>query len=97
MKKIERADDGRLIFTVRIVPRASRSEIVGWTHEGALKVRVTAPPVDQKANQALIKLLSKALGVAKGDVAIVAGRESRNKRLDLPDSCENRLLSISDI
>ncbi len=57
-------------LSVRLQPRAKRNEIVGW-RDGVLLVRVTAPPVDGKANAALCKLLAKALGVAPSTVAVV--------------------------
>jgi len=67
-------------FKVRVIPRASRTEIVGLI-EGALKVRLKAPPVDGAANEELVKFLSKKLGVSKGSVEIVAGQTSKTKRL----------------
>lgn len=63
---------------VRLTPRASRNEIAG-VREGVLAVRVTAPPVDGKANQALRELLAAELGVAKGKVEIVRGQRGRRK------------------
>lgn len=72
--------DGRLTFTVRVVPRASRSEIVG-EHNGALRVRLAAPPVDGAANEELIRLLAIALGVGRSAVEIVTGHTSKTKTL----------------
>ncbi len=63
---------------VRLTPRSGRNEIVGW-HEGLLRVRVTAPPVDGKANAALERLIAKALGVPKRDVSLVSGARGREK------------------
>ena len=68
--------EGNLIFTVRVVPRASKSEIVG-EHDGALKVRIASPPVDGAANEELIKFLSKTFGVAKSAVEILSGQTSK--------------------
>lgn len=65
-------------LTVRIVPRASRDVVVGM-RSGALLVRVTAPPVDGAANEALIRVLSRRLGVARTAVSIATGRTSRVK------------------
>ena len=65
---------------VRVVPRASRSEIVGFEN-AVLKVRISAPPVDNAANLELIKLLSKTLDIPKSAIDIVAGHTSRSKRL----------------
>lgn len=74
--------DGTLRLAVRAQPRASRDEIAG-PHDGALKIRVTAPPVDGKANAALIKLLAKAFGVAPSAVRMVSGETSRVKHLEI--------------
>jgi len=70
--------EGELRFRVLAVPRASRSEVTGEM-EGALRVRIAAPPVDGAANKELIKVLSKFLGVSKSDVEISAGEGSRRK------------------
>ena len=59
---------------------ASRNEIAGFEGE-TLRVRVTAPPVEGRANQALTRLLAKELGVARGDVRVVADHGSRDKVL----------------
>jgi len=65
---------------VRVIPRASKNGIQGL-HDGALKIRLTTPPVDGKANQALIKFLSKILKVSKSQIEIVQGETSRTKTL----------------
>lgn len=67
-------------FSVRVVPRASKSEIIGVI-DGAVKVRLKAPPVDGAANGELIKLFAGKLGVARSDVEIVSGLTSKTKRL----------------
>lgn len=69
-----------LVLAVRVQPRASRDRIEG-PHDGRLKVRLTAPPVDGKANAHLIKVLAKAFGVAKGAVTLEAGQAGRDKRV----------------
>ncbi|MQC17891.1 MAG: DUF167 domain-containing protein [Chloroflexi bacterium] len=56
-------------ITVRITPRASRDEVVG-ERDGLVLVRVTAPPVEGAANEALVRVLAKALGLPRGDVGI---------------------------
>ena len=73
---------GVVRFDVRVSPRASRAAIQG-EHDGAIKIALTAPPVDGEANQALIAFVAKALGVAKRDVVIVRGEASRSKRLEV--------------
>lgn len=72
--------EGGVAFAVRVVPRASRNEIVE-VHGDALKVRLTAPPVEGRANEALIVLLAQRLGVRKSQVQIVAGAASRRKMI----------------
>ena len=73
-------------FPVRVQPRASRSDITG-VHGDALKVRITAAPVDGAANAAVIELLAKTLGVPRGAVRIVSGEASRNKVVEVPAHC----------
>lgn len=63
---------------VRVAPRASRDAVLG-VHDGALKVALTAPPVEGAANESLVKLLAKSLGVSKGSVRLVSGEKSRDK------------------
>jgi len=65
---------------VRVQPRASR-DAIGGEREGALVVRLTAPPVEGAANEALARLLGKALGVAPSAVRITGGATGRNKVL----------------
>ncbi len=71
---------GVLIFNVRVVPRASKSEIVGEM-DGTLKVRIASAPVDGAANAELIKILSKKFGVAKSAVEILSGQTSKQKQV----------------
>jgi uncharacterized protein (TIGR00251 family) len=75
-----REQDGAITFEVRVAPRASRSRVVG-VQDGVLKVALTAAPADGAANEALKKLISKALGVAKSDVEILRGARARIKVL----------------
>lgn len=77
MFKVTRDHDA-IRFQVRVAPRAKRNRI-GAAHDGKLKVSLTAPPVDGAANDALIKLLARALGVPKRNVTIVAGLTSKTK------------------
>lgn len=65
-------------ITVRLVPRASREELLG-VEGGVLRARVTAPPLDGKANRALCKLIAKRVGVAPSRVSVVRGARSREK------------------
>jgi uncharacterized protein len=71
-----------LQLDVRVTPRASRNEIVGM-RDGVLVVRVTAPPVDDAANRAVVKLIAKRAGVAKSRVRIARGERGRDKRIEI--------------
>lgn len=77
-----RDDDGSVRFAVRVQPRASRSEIAG-VHGDAMKVRLSAPPVDGAANAALVELIAEALGVGRRAVRIVNGESSRSKVVEV--------------
>ncbi len=74
--------DGDLILSVRIVPRAAKSEIVG-EHGGALKIRIAAPPIDGAANAELVKILSKTFGVSKSRIEILSGQTSKTKQIKI--------------
>lgn len=74
--------EGTVSFAVRLQPRASRDEIAGEYQDG-LKIRLTAPPLDDRANQALRKLLAARLKVPMTAVRIASGERSRNKRVEI--------------
>jgi uncharacterized protein (TIGR00251 family) len=74
--------DGRLRLGIRLQPRASRNEIVGLYGE-SIKVRLTAPPVGNRANRLLIDFLSRILGISKAQITIVAGLKSHNKTVSI--------------
>ncbi len=76
----QRSDSVRL--SVRVQPRASRSEVVG-EHDGALKVRLAAPPVEGEANRELVRFLGKLLGVAPSRVSVVAGATAKSKVVEI--------------
>jgi uncharacterized protein len=75
---------------VKLQPGASRDEIVGWEGD-ALRVRVTSPPVEGRANRALIELLAKRLRVAKSNVSISAGLAARSKVVSVEGLDETEL------
>lgn len=66
------------LIRVRLTPRAARQGITGW-REDVLLVRVTAPPVEGRANEALLRLLAQALGLGRTQVRLVSGTASRDK------------------
>jgi len=70
--------NGDLLFSVQVVPRASRSEIVG-EHNGSLRVRLAAPPVDGAANDELKRVLAKTFKVQRNSIQLVSGQGSRIK------------------
>ncbi len=69
-------------ITVRLTPRGGRDAIDGWDGD-VLRVRVAAAPVDGKANDALLRMLAKALGVAPSRLALVSGAQARVKTVDV--------------
>lgn len=77
-------------FYVRVQPRARGNEIAGREGE-AIKVRLTAPPVEGKANRALVDYLAGRLGVSKSAVAIVTGQGARNKLIDVEGLSEEEI------
>lgn len=87
--------DDAIIFTAHVVPRASKSEIIG-EYDGTLKIRLSAPPVDGAANAELIKLLSKTFGVSKSKVKIISGGNAKTKQIKIENiSSEDFLKTIS--
>ena len=79
-RKFEITDAKRgAAFTVRVVTRAQRNEIVGVQEDRSLKIRLTASPAEGQANEALIKFLAERLGVPESAIEIVAGKDNRDK------------------
>jgi uncharacterized protein len=85
--------DGRLVFRVQVAPRSSRSEVVG-EHNGALRVRLAAPPVDGAANEELIHVLAKTFKVSRSAVSILSGHSSRLKQVSIDGVSESALLRL---
>jgi len=81
-----------IVITVRVIPRAGRSELAG-TRDGSLLVRLHAPPVDGAANVELIALLADILGVPRRDVTITSGATSRRKRVKVVGITADRAAS----
>lgn len=85
-------------LAIRVTPRSAKPGIGGW-REGAdgreeLEVRVAEAPADGAANEAVVKLLAKALGISRAEVKLVAGAASRHKRVAIPfdvDEARRRL------
>jgi len=70
--------DGRQLLHLHIQPKGSKTRVVGL-HDGRLKIAVSSPPVDGKANKEVVKFLAEVLGVHKRDVLLKAGMQSRKK------------------
>jgi uncharacterized protein (TIGR00251 family) len=79
-----RAPDGAWVLLVHAQPGARRTEVAG-THGDALRIRVQAPALEDRANEALVRFLAEALGVARRDVKLVSGARSREKRFEVRD------------
>ena len=79
-------------LAIRVTPRSAKPGIGGWRDEGdgreSLEVRVAESPADSAANEAVVKLLAKALGVSRAEVKIVSGAASRHKRVEVPFGLE---------
>ena len=82
-----------VIFTVRVTPRASQDSI-GGEFQGALKVRLTAPPVDNLANDALCRQLARRLNLPLSAVRIVSGFSSRIKRVEVAGVAPEQIQSL---
>ena len=85
MSFLEIAEDrerGTITFSVRVQPRASREEIAG-TVEGALKIRLRVPAIENRANEALLEFLAAILKTSKSAVRIRSGEHSRVKRVEI--------------
>jgi uncharacterized protein (TIGR00251 family) len=85
--------DGALTFAVRVVPRASRSEVVA-EHDGALRVRLAAPPVEGAANEELRRTLARALGVPTRAVEITSGHTGKMKQIRVHGADSRTLLQL---
>jgi uncharacterized protein (TIGR00251 family) len=86
-------EGGALTFAVRVVPRASRTAAAG-EHDGALRVRVAAPPVEGAANEELVRFLAGTFGVAAREVEILSGHASKSKRVRVRGAKASDLLRL---
>jgi hypothetical protein len=85
--------DGGVIVAVRVQPRASRDEVAGEMN-GALKIRLRAPAVENRANEALVEFLALLLKTPKSAVRILAGDRSRTKRLEIRGVTREQVLRL---
>jgi uncharacterized protein (TIGR00251 family) len=85
--------EGAVILSVRVQPRASKDEIVGVI-EGALKVRLRAPALEDRANEALCEYLAELLKTPKAAVRILSGHRSRSKRVEVRGVTTRQILAL---
>lgn len=88
----------KVVLDVSVSPNAKRTELVGW-HDGALRVRLSAPPVDGAANEALRKWLASELGVPQARVTLLRGTSGRRKQwaIDAPEADVSAWLSRQSV
>lgn len=79
LREERKAGNSRAILDVSVSPNAKRTEVVGW-HDGALRLRLAAPPVDGAANEALRKWLAQQLGLPQSRIELLRGASSRRKQ-----------------
>jgi uncharacterized protein len=85
--------EGGVAFLVRVQPRASKDEIAGEMG-GALKVRLQAPAVEDRANQALVEFLAQLLKTPRTAVRILSGERSRTKRIEIRGVTRQQILTL---
>lgn len=78
---------------IHLIPRSSRNQLISCLGD-QLKIKITAPPVEGRANQALIAFLAKKLGIAKTRVELVAGETSKQKRIKIRGLVLNEIISL---
>ena len=83
-----------ITLDILVQPRASRAKI-GPMHDGRLKIAVTAPPVDGEANAAVVELIARRLGIARGDVEVIAGAGSRRKTLRIANATAAQIAELA--
>jgi uncharacterized protein len=79
---VQSVHEGEVVFKVQVVPRSSRSEVVG-EHNGSLRIKIAAPPVDGAANEELIRVLAKTFNVSRSAVRIVSGQTGKVKQISI--------------
>ena len=90
---LRQAADGEVTLTLHIQPGAKKSEIAGL-YGDALKIRLAAPPVDGKANEALIRFIAETLGLPKAAVSLKSGQTSRQKVIEIESVTAERLATL---
>lgn len=87
--------DGRVRFEVRVQPRAARNEVVG-VYGDAIKIRLSAPPVDGAANEELVIFLASIFAVPRRSVRILAGEASRSKVVEIDGVAAHAVIAVAN-
>lgn len=88
---------GGLIIRLKIIPNSSRNEIIFDSEKETLKVKITAQPIENKANKALIELLSKKIKTAKSNIQILKGELNKEKTIFISSFAQKEFLEMLDI
>ena len=84
----------KTVLKVKLIPRSSRNEVVGFMDDGTLKIKLTAPPVEGQANTAILKYLAGILRVPTGNIEIISGKTSHNKLISINGIKQEALLAL---
>lgn len=91
---------GGAAISVRVTPRSSKNEISEILEDGTIKIKLTAPPVDGKANEALIDFLAKVLNIKANQLDIVAGQTGRDKLITItglrPEEVHQKIMALTN-
>lgn len=90
---LRQAPDGSLTLTLHIQPGAKKTQCAGL-HGDALKIRLAAPPVDGKANEALIRFLADTLGIPRSGVTLKSGHSARRKVIEVTGVCHATVANL---
>jgi uncharacterized protein (TIGR00251 family) len=80
MNAISQGDNG-VVINIKVIPRASKNAVCGEMADGAIKIRLQAPPVEGKANKALVEFLAEVLDVSRSSILLLSGETGRHKRV----------------
>ena len=80
IKRTQNSENPEFEIKIKLLPRSSKNQVMDKENE-IYRIKVTSPPIDGKANKALINLLSKQMRIAKGSIEIISGKTSKNKRV----------------
>jgi uncharacterized protein len=87
-------DIEKAVIKIKLIPRSSRNEIMGFMDDGTLKIRLTAPPVDGQANQAFVKYLAGILKLNSENVTLISGKTRHNKLVAITGISQEALTDL---